>query len=575
MPVRPLNAAKDLVLGPLSIHLPTDSPDTSAHPTEESEGGLLERLDCAFQQNFAVLDTTAGQLKRVSADWPRVDLFRWLPLCEQVARRGRPEVIEDFAPLLLIAAPISGDVFDPKRIAVAVLLTEPIEDAEQATSAAHAFGVDPQMLATWAAGRKVWSPHAAVTLANALAEAEQAKNQAASTKKQLSEVSSQLLATFEELNLLHRLSEHLSLGRTEEELLEQSVQWLAEVLPADAVVAQLFDKNTEDPETLIPRLTLQEGKPLIKEGELARFFDRLGNEAHQRTVVLNRDRTSSPTWCYPGVRQVVSAPLRSHDRVIGWIAAMNHRPTSGTALVEEEFSGVEASLISSVASILAVHAGNRRLYYERSELFDCAVRAMSSAIDAKDPYTCGHSDRVARISVRLARELGLPERALNTLYLGGLLHDIGKIGIDDQVLRKPGKLTTEEYDHIKTHPELGERILQGIPQLAPVMPVVRHHHEAWDGSGYPDGLAGKESPLLARIAAVADSFDAMGSDRPYRDGMPIERVEEILREGSGSQWDPEVVDAYFAAREDILEISRLERDPLDLDVSRWEDRQNS
>ena len=157
------------------------------------------------------------------------------------------------------------------------------------------------------------------------------------------------------------------------------------------------------------------------------------------------------------------------------------------------------------------------------------VRALTSAIDAKDPYTCGHSDRVARVAVRLAEELGCDRKLIDTIYLSGLLHDVGKIGIDDNVLRKPGKLTDGEYEHIKTPrrdrlPHPGD-----IKQLDEVLPVVLHHHEQWDGRGYPQGLAGKEIPLLARIVAVADSFDAMASDRPYRQGMPDEKLDDHAR----------------------------------------------
>ena len=178
------------------------------------------------------------------------------------------------------------------------------------------------------------------------------------------------------------------------------------------------------------------------------------------------------------------------------------------------------------------------------------MRALTSAIDAKDPYTCGHSDRVARLAVCLAKQLGCDKEELNTIYLSGLLHDIGKIGIDDNVLRKPGALTPAEFEHIKTHPDLGCRILDGVKQLDKVLPVVRHHHESWNGGGYPSGLKADETPFLARIVAVADSMDAMSSDRPYRKGMSDEKLDSILKAGSGKQWDPAIVEAAFQVRED-------------------------
>lgn len=171
--------------------------------------------------------------------------------------------------------------------------------------------------------------------------------------------------------------------------------------------------------------------------------------------------------------------------------------------------------------------------------------------------------------MRLAQELGCDKETLHTIYLSGLLHDIGKIGIDDQVLRKAGKLTEAEYEHIKLHPELGYKILRDMKQLDPVLPAVLHHHEAWDGSGYPHKLQGEEIPFLARIVAVADSFDAMSSDRPYRKGMPFSKLEQIMQEGAGKQWDESVIAAFMAAREDIYEIVHQPAEPVAFDAQQW------
>ncbi|HEX4412899.1 MAG TPA: HD-GYP domain-containing protein, partial [Lacipirellulaceae bacterium] len=252
-----------------------------------------------------------------------------------------------------------------------------------------------------------------------------------------------------------------------------------------------------------------------------------------------------------------------------WLLALNHTGAGDITNSEGEFGTVEACLMASVATILGIHCGNIALYHEQSEFFSSVVRALTSAIDAKDPYTCGHSDRVARLSVALARQLGCDLDDLNTIYLSGLLHDIGKIGIDDNVLRKPGALTPAEFEHIKTHPELGCRILDGVKQLDKVMPVVRHHHEAWNGAGYPAGLKAEETPFLARIVAVADSIDAMSSDRPYRKGMSDEKLDAILRDGAGKQWDAKIVEAAFQVRDELRRIGKDERHPLSLDVDNW------
>ena len=171
----------------------------------------------------------------------------------------------------------------------------------------------------------------------------------------------------------------------------------------------------------------------------------------------------------------------------------------------------------------------------------------------------GHSERVAFYAQRLGEELGLDKQALERLYLTGLLHDIGKIGVDDAILRKPARLDDEEFAKINRHPESGWAILHGLEHLSYVLPGVLHHHEKFDGSGYPDGLAGENIPLDGRILAVCDAYDAMTSDRPYRQGMAHEKAESILRNGAGSHWDPELVTAFFRITSDVLQFREIYR----------------
>ena len=182
------------------------------------------------------------------------------------------------------------------------------------------------------------------------------------------------------------------------------------------------------------------------------------------------------------------------------------------------------------------------------------TRSLTAAIDAKDAYTFGHSERVAHTAVELGRALGLQEDELGDIHLAGLLHDIGKIGIRDEVLTKNGPLTTDEFKHIQQHVVIGHRILADLHAISHLLPGVLYHHERFDGGGYPEGLKGDAIPLLARILAVADSFDAMNTTRPYRLAMPPERVDAILRQGAGIQWDPLVIDAYFRCRDRIVAI---------------------
>jgi putative nucleotidyltransferase with HDIG domain len=179
------------------------------------------------------------------------------------------------------------------------------------------------------------------------------------------------------------------------------------------------------------------------------------------------------------------------------------------------------------------------------ELLFGVIRSLTSAIDARDPYTRGHSERVARMAVQLGRQLGLCPKEISTVYLAGLLHDVGKIGIDDRVLKKPDKLTPDEYRHIMSHVDIGVSIVQEIRALQHLLPAIKHHHERFDGKGYPSGLAGYDIPAHARILAVADSFDAMFNERAYRPRRAAEDVQRILREEASRQWDPQVVSAAF------------------------------
>jgi HD-GYP domain-containing protein (c-di-GMP phosphodiesterase class II) len=290
--------------------------------------------------------------------------------------------------------------------------------------------------------------------------------------------------------------------------------------------------------------------------EFQRLIQSLRLDAASAPYVVNERTTAAPDWDFAGVRQLIAVPLVEGKNVFGWMAAFNH--TEG-----QSFGTIEANLIGSLGTLLGIHCGNRELYRQQSELLADIVRALVSAIDAKDPYTSGHSNRVARFAVRIALEMRCPPKVVNTIYMAGLLHDVGKIGIDDNVLRKTGRLTESEFEHIKQHPELGCKILADLKPLADALPAVLHHHEQWNGRGYPHGLAGENIPLIARILAVADAYDAMTSDRPYRQGMAEAEVYQIFRDGAGQHWDPAVLSAFFDAADDIRRIAKHERAHLD------------
>jgi HD-GYP domain-containing protein (c-di-GMP phosphodiesterase class II) len=210
--------------------------------------------------------------------------------------------------------------------------------------------------------------------------------------------------------------------------------------------------------------------------------------------------------------------------------------------------------LTPFAALFGLHAGASRRYHDLKELLVGMTRSLTSAIDAKDAYTFGHSERVGRIAVELGRELNLTEDEVSDLYLVGLMHDIGKIGIRDAVLCKREPLTAEEVEHLKQHVTIGHAIVADLHPIRHLLPGILYHHERHDGAGYPEGLKGEAIPLIARILAVADAYDAMTTTRPYRNAMTHERAGEILKEGAGTQWDRQIVEAFFRCREKVFVI---------------------
>ncbi|HEX7707441.1 MAG TPA: HD domain-containing phosphohydrolase [Thermoanaerobaculia bacterium] len=189
----------------------------------------------------------------------------------------------------------------------------------------------------------------------------------------------------------------------------------------------------------------------------------------------------------------------------------------------------------------------RKAAHENHLLFLNSVRMLAAAIDAKDPYTRGHSERVARYSIGIGKNLDLPEREMRNLRISALLHDVGKIGIDDRILRKPGALSEDEFEVMKQHPAKGAAIMSGVAQLIDIIPGMKYHHEKWTGGGYPEGLEGEQIPLQARIVAIADTFDAMTTNRPYQKAMELGYVVEKIKSFAGTRFDPRVVDAFVNA----------------------------
>ncbi len=245
------------------------------------------------------------------------------------------------------------------------------------------------------------------------------------------------------------------------------------------------------------------------------------------------------------LRSILCVPLKAKDRMIGVLYA-------DSRLREDLFNEEDRTLLTLFAHQAAVAIENARLFNALAEAYDQTLDALVAALDARDRETEGHSRRVVRFAMLIAAQLAYPDSDIDDLQRGALLHDIGKIGIPDAILRKPGVLDDDEWEIMHKHPEFGRHILAGIPFLNRPIDVIYAHQERYDGTGYPQGLAGNAIPIGARIFAVADAFDAMTSDRPYRKAQPLSVARQTVSDNSGTQFDPEVVQAFLAIPDDVL-----------------------
>lgn len=360
----------------------------------------------------------------------------------------------------------------------------------------------------------------------------QSRELAASGEKRLQRLASTKEFLERELGLLRELTAQLGPSSTVADVAATCLRRLHELVPADAHF--LWVRGVRGTGTVH-----RHGEIRFAESRLVAFL-----EQKSPTQPLF-SRTPPAAWGIDArqLKHFAGVPIGNR---LGWLISCNFH---ASALLP-----AHAELLKSLAAVLAVPLQRGQLQHENEELALSIVQSLVNTLDAKDRCTAGHSERVARIARRLGKQLKLTPAELDDLFLSGMLHDIGKIGINDKILQKTEPLTPEEFREVQRHPVIGYQLLAPIRRLKPILPGVRHHHEAYNGRGYPDRLCGESIPLMARIIAVADAFDAMISDRPYRPGMPRDRVDDIFRRGAGEQWDAKVVHAYFQARNDIFSV---------------------
>ncbi len=268
--------------------------------------------------------------------------------------------------------------------------------------------------------------------------------------------------------------------------------------------------------------------------QLVRVYLR-GSHTNDWTRVLNPEKDE-----LAGVarREIAAEPITHDGRVVGVMLAANAPGPQSD--VDSELT----QFLDAAADYLGVFHENLARFEEQRVMFLGTLQALTAAIDAKDRYTCGHTERVAMLSAQLAEALGMSAQEVEQVRIAGLVHDVGKIGVPEAVLCKPGRLSDEEFEQIKRHPTIGYNILKDIPPLEPMLPGVLYHHERWDGRGYPEGLAGEDIPLLGRIIACADTFDAMRSTRSYRSARTSTETLVEMNRCAGSQFDPRLIPVF-------------------------------
>lgn len=350
----------------------------------------------------------------------------------------------------------------------------------------------------------------------------------------------ELSQKIETIKLMHDIDKSILSTLKSDEILEIAVRMLGRAVPCDRATVKLLDDHQKgfiyatgfgisfaDKSTYIPF-----GE--TSASEVARTL------RPQYVSNLNEARPMLPferKLLQDGFLSHIRIPLNVKGEVVGVLTVGSKRPS---AYAREHFS-----IIEKLAAQISVALSNARLLSDLEALLVGTVKSLSNAIDAKSPWTAGHSERVTKFSLDIGRALKLTMREMRNLELAGLLHDIGKIGTYEAILDKPGKLTDEEKELIKMHPAKGTEILSPIRQLMDILPPIKYHHEHFDGSGYPEGLKGESIPLLARIITIADTTDAMSADRPYRKGKNAEDIVAELRRCAGSQFDPSLVDVFL------------------------------
>jgi len=341
---------------------------------------------------------------------------------------------------------------------------------------------------------------------------------------------------FSKLVSLHEVTKILSSTHILEELYSRFLDYSMKMSRSDGGSLQFFDDTSK------LRIALSSADPYDEAFWNLPVFTAASKRAAEKAepYILGLERGNMPEQFPPLPESVLSSmvfPLKTPKGILGVLNLVRSRNSN-------PFSKLDMEIINVLSSQASISIENARLYQNIRDNYLKTVRGFALAVEAKDKYTHGHSENVMKYTVILAKHLGLSGKDIEQIKYAGLLHDIGKIGVDEAILNKPGKLTVEEFEQIKRHPVLGSRILENVPFFESLIPLIRHHHEFFNGKGYPDGLASQNIPYGARILSVADAFEAMTSNRPYRKALSHDVAFDIMIKEKNNQFDPGIVDSF-------------------------------
>ena len=360
-------------------------------------------------------------------------------------------------------------------------------------------------------------------------------------EQELDSLSGQLADSYEELSLIYQISSGMRITRRANDFFKQACLDVLEVMGVQGMGVALYGDSAQRQEPVLY------GHLSLPPGTVHRLADELMPVLSLRKgplLINDLAKDKAFHWLGEHARHLLAVPLQRQEQILGCLFALEK--------CAGDFDSQDSKLLNSIANESAIYLENAMLYDDVHGLMMGLLHSLTSAVDAKDAYTCGHSERVALLARQLTLEAAMPEAMAERAYMAGLLHDVGKIGVPEAVLQKTGRLTPEEFEQMKRHPEIGARILRDIKQISDVIPGVLYHHERYDGQGYPAGLAGEKIPVMGRIICLADCFDAMTSNRTYRTALPLEVALTEIRRCSGTQFDPVLTEAFLKISVDKL-----------------------